>query len=87
MKIIGLARPGDPVELLSGTVAEVLADIAGANVHPDLELLPADRAADALELLGGGREPDQRVRQRQSSAKSPQFTRWPLRLPPRHALR
>jgi hypothetical protein len=39
-----------------------------------------------LELLGRGREPDQRVRQRQFSAKSPQFTRGPLRLPPRHAL-
>jgi NADPH:quinone reductase-like Zn-dependent oxidoreductase len=38
----------------AGTVAEVLADIAGANVHPDLELVPADRAEDALELLERG---------------------------------
>jgi hypothetical protein len=38
----------------AGTIAEVLADIAGADLHPDLELVPADRVEDALELLGRG---------------------------------
>jgi hypothetical protein len=38
----------------AGTVAEVLADVAGANVHPDLELVLADGAEDALELLERG---------------------------------
>ncbi|GAA1612394.1 hypothetical protein GCM10009789_78310 [Kribbella sancticallisti] len=37
-----------------GTVAQVLADIAPAQVRPDLEVLPALQAEDALDLLAGG---------------------------------
>lgn len=43
-----------------GTVAQVLADIAPAQVHPDLEILPALRVDDALDLLARS-TPDRRV--------------------------
>jgi NADPH:quinone reductase-like Zn-dependent oxidoreductase len=37
-----------------GTVAQVLADIAPAAVHPDIQLLPAANVEDALDLLTAG---------------------------------
>ena len=43
-----------------GAVAQVLADIAPAQVNPDLEMLPASRAEDALDLLARS-TPDRRV--------------------------
>jgi D-arabinose 1-dehydrogenase-like Zn-dependent alcohol dehydrogenase len=43
-----------------GTVAQVLADIAPAELRPNVELVPARQVEDALDLLAGGNA-DRRV--------------------------
>jgi NADPH2:quinone reductase len=43
-----------------GTVAQVLADIAPADLRPNVELVPARHVEDALDLLAGGNA-DRRV--------------------------